>query len=118
MDGYDSTFQLDYFPQINLCIVNKFSNLQNVKTISLVIKFQVKRFYKMHNFTNKEMLSLRKGTKVKIKDSVDCADIFKKGGTLVFQSRSMQEDKEKLFGIETENGICFDFSCNDYELME
>ncbi len=84
-----------------------------------LFKFNAQIFLlKAKKFTNAEILSLKPGTIVRIKAHVDCSPIYKKGGELVFQSVHSMDDDEMPFGIKTEVGMCFNFSCNDYELTD
>jgi hypothetical protein len=74
---------------------------------------------KESHFSNREMLRLKAGTKVKIKDRVKCADKFKVGGELVFQTVSQTDDGDRQFGIRIPGfGICFSFKCDDYEIIK
>lgn len=69
-------------------------------------------------FTNKEMMRLPEGIRVKIKDSATSVEDYRTGGYLVFQTRDMLEDNERLFGIVSPDwGICFDFKAQDYEVI-
>jgi hypothetical protein len=74
---------------------------------------------KAKRLTNTEMLRLKAGTKVRIKPEATKSEIYRKGGVLVFQSEWGRESDERKFGILVQGyGVCFDFSCNDYILIE
>lgn len=61
-------------------------------------------------------MRLKEGTKVKIKDSVDCHEIYKKGGELMFDDDF--DLGEKPYGISIKDfGYCNNFKAADYELI-
>lgn len=64
-----------------------------------------------------EIYKYPKGTKVRIKDSVQCHQAFHDGGALIFQDRNDVDKGEYRVGIETEIGACFDFHPDEYELI-
>lgn len=65
-----------------------------------------------------QIMKYSRGTAVRIKTNIKCASIFHKGGKLIFQSKYERGQGEKLFGIQVEAGICFDFNEEDYELIK
>lgn len=75
--------------------------------------------------TSQELLMLPKGTKVKIKDSINCHLKYKIGGLLIFGNTQQESidggydyDSDGYeFGISTEIGTCFEFEADDYELL-
>lgn len=64
-----------------------------------------------------EIYKYPKGTKVRIKDSVQCHQAFHDGGALIFQDRKDVDKGEYRVGIKTEIGVCFDFHPDEYELI-
>lgn len=71
----------------------------------------------MKIFTNKEMLNMPEGTKVRIKATVEAHPKFHKGGTLSIDFDQI-EQSEKPFGICVNGfGVCYDFKAADYELI-
>lgn len=64
-----------------------------------------------------EIYKYPKGTKVRIKDSVECHKSFHDGGTLDFQSRDETDRDEYRVGIKTDIGVCYCFHPDDYELI-
>ena len=65
----------------------------------------------------KHLLSLPQGTPVRIKDNVECAGAYHKGGELIFQNYPNSDDKEFEFGIMIRGGVCYQFKWFDYELL-
>ena len=65
-----------------------------------------------------EIYKYPKGTKVRIKDSVQCHQQYYDGGTLIFQDRKDVDKGEYRVGIQVELGVCFDFHPDDYELIK
>ena len=65
-----------------------------------------------------EIYKYPKGTKVRIKDSVQCHQKYHDGGSLIFQDRFCVEEGEYCVGIQVEDGVCFDYHPNDYELIK
>lgn len=65
-----------------------------------------------------EIYKYPKGTKVRIKDSVQCHQKFHDGGNLVFQDKEDVDKGEYRVGIQVEFGVCFDFHPEDYELIK
>jgi hypothetical protein len=65
---------------------------------------------------NLEILSLKRGTKIKVKKEIECHEDYKKGGTLVFQTSAEKDKDEFNFGIEVSFGVCYMFSAKEYEL--
>ena len=70
------------------------------------------------HLTNRDLIEINPGTKVRIKHHVDCDEKYKKGGVLVKQWQSEIEDKQRRFGIQVGDAVCFNFSCNDYEIID
>jgi len=58
-----------------------------------------------------------KGTKVRIKDNVQCHQQYHDGGTLIFQDRKYVDNGEFRVGIQVVCGVCFDFHPDYYELI-
>lgn len=67
--------------------------------------------------TKEEIMALPVFTPVRIKKSVDCHQMFKDGGKLVFQKQWDCEEKEQTFGILVQKGACYDFPAKLYELL-
>ena len=65
-----------------------------------------------------EIYRYQRGTKVRIKDSVQCHPMYHEGGILIFQSRDEVEDGEYRVGMEVGDGVCFDFHPDMYELVK
>ena len=65
-----------------------------------------------------EIYKYPKGTKVRIKDSVQCHQRFHDGGTLIFQDKKYADKDEYRVGIQIGLGACFDFHPDDYELIK
>ena len=73
---------------------------------------------KTKDFTPEEILALKPGSLVKIRDHATKDSILKKGGKLVFQKNSERDKDEYRFGIQTELGVCYTYHSNDYELID
>lgn len=60
------------------------------------------------------------GTKVRIKDNVECHPDFHKGGLLVFQDESyVDDDDEYPVGINVMGlGTCYMFHPDEYEIIK
>lgn len=59
------------------------------------------------------------GTKVRIKDNVECHPDFHKGGLLVFQDESYVDDDEYPVGINVMGlGTCYMFRPDEYEIIK
>lgn len=68
--------------------------------------------------TSTKIMSLPKGTKVKIvTDDIETHEEFKNGGELTFQSREQKSKDEYLFGIKVSFGACYMFKASLYELI-
>jgi hypothetical protein len=65
-----------------------------------------------------EIYKYPQGTKVRIKDNVQCHQQYHDGGTLIFQDRKYVDKGEYRVGIQVEFGACFDFHPDDYELIK
>jgi len=75
--------------------------------------------------TIEELLRLPEGTKVKIKNSVDCHEKYKEGGFVTIGNNKIEaeeggydySDDGYYFGINVPDfGSCYMFHINDYEL--
>lgn len=72
------------------------------------------------NLSGKQILSLKWGTLVKIKDRLTIGNkaFSKKTGWLVFQSkRRAMQDNENQFGIYLPGSVSFDFPANAFEVV-
>lgn len=80
--------------------------------------------------TIKEIMNLKEGTPIRVKDYVDCADVYKKNSCrLSFYSKSKtgkieyNPDTQGLdltlpFGVELlEGGVCYSFKADQIELV-
>ena len=66
--------------------------------------------------TEKQIMSLPKGTSIKVKDKLNCHQDYKHGGILIFQEDSDKSEKEFNFGIKVLFGVCYMFPASAYEL--
>lgn len=64
-----------------------------------------------------EIYKYPKGTKVRIKDNVECHQKFHDGGTLTFQDKGEKDRDEYRVGIKVDFGVCHCFHPDDYELI-
>ena len=70
------------------------------------------------HLTNRDLIEIPEGTKVRIKSHVNCHEDWKKGGVLVRQRQVDMDDKQRRFGIQVGDGVCFNFYCADYEIID
>lgn len=70
----------------------------------------------MKELTEELLMDLPRGMSIKVKDSVECPQVFKDGGILVHQSEPKYKD-DKRYGIKTLIGTCYEFKADDYELI-
>jgi len=66
--------------------------------------------------TEKEIMSLPKGTSIKVKNKIKCCQDYKHGGILTFQDDCDKDEKEFNFGIKVLFGVCYMFPASAYEL--
>lgn len=66
--------------------------------------------------TNREIMRMPEGTKIRVKADVDCHPKYKEGGILSFDDDC--ESGEKPFGISIQGfGYCNSFKAAEYELI-
>lgn len=69
--------------------------------------------------TEKEIMALPKGTKIRVKQKIKtCHTDYKIGGVLTFQDNSDKLIKEFNFGIRVLFGVCYEFPASCYETYE
>ena len=74
--------------------------------------------------TDREIFNLEEDTLVRIKDSVDCGEVFKKPCRLRFRNDRKLPKNEYQYGIYFLNdkgetlGCCYEFHSSDYELVK
>lgn len=69
------------------------------------------------DLTNKQILSLPEGTKIRVKDHVKAHQKFKDGGVLTIDYDNM-EPGDRPFGIAINGfGACYSFKAAEYELI-
>ena len=69
--------------------------------------------------TEQIIMSLPEGTKVRIKDDVECHEMYKEWGKLTFgQLDEDCDDHENLYGIVANGCVCYEFEAHEYVIAE